>query len=306
MKKFYFTFLIIISLYNYSSSQQIANDNQYTINKFALSPAYAGYSQNFEAFTSYRKDWLGFEGSPQKVMLNANSLLAKNMGFGAALDMEKFSIFDNISFLLSYAYEVKITKTQLIRFGISAGLFNTNINLSQTGNPDLNDPVLEEYQMINKTTYDASFGILYNFKGLNIGVHVPRLLENKIKMEDNVVFQLKRHFIAHASYNYPVTKDVEIEPIAIVKKTLNSALYYQATILAKYKKAAWLGVIYRKPIIIGLNVGTQYKQYIINYSFEISGQGVGANTSGSHEISLGYSFGSKKREYSPQKPYYQW
>ena len=63
------SFALLVSFVN---AQQIPLDNQYHINPFSLSPAFAGHNNNFEMFLDYRNRWGGIEGAPKVSNLNMN------------------------------------------------------------------------------------------------------------------------------------------------------------------------------------------------------------------------------------------
>src|SRR3989337_4393251 len=104
------------------NAQQLPLGNQYLMNGFSLSPAYAEADDNMEALLSYRKDWTGVDGSPESKLINHNGSLPKlfssrpkvpkDMGVGATIISEEVGIFRNTSVSLSYAYKINISKVQ--------------------------------------------------------------------------------------------------------------------------------------------------------------------------------------------------
>ena len=84
IKKIKIAVLLIIAFsFSFSSlsAQQTALGNQYLINDFSLSPAFAGANDNVEALMSYRKDWTGITGSPESRLININGALPDLLGF---------------------------------------------------------------------------------------------------------------------------------------------------------------------------------------------------------------------------------
>jgi len=297
--------------FNYLESQQIALDNQFLINKFALSPAYAGYTQSTEAYATYRKDLVGIENAPMKVVFNVNSAPYRNMGVGLALNVQKYGMFNFMSFLGSYAYKVNLSKNQSVRFGISAGIYNTQFDFSQSNSDQQTDPLIVSYQIHQKTNFDMGLAMIYSYKKLNLGVNVQQLLANKIQSQNSnyVIYSYDRHLIIHGSYLFSVNKDVDIEPaLFAIKTTDKNPAFINLSALVKYKKTVWLGLMGCSQGIIGIDVGGNYKRCVFNYSFEFSGQGIMAYSKGTHEISIGYSFGDSKLKelHSTRKPYYRW
>jgi len=290
-----------------ASAQQLQLNNQYLVNKFSLSPAYTGASDN-ELFMSYRKNWAGISGAPEMANVSANGSINRNMGVGINAGSQQQGIFRNAFASLNYAYNIDITDMQSIRFGVSGGFINNYINLSGSKSQSVGDPVVAVNQNINKTTFDVNTAILYRFQNFNIGVVVPQILENKVSENSNTIYTAKRHFVAHISYNFNVNESWQIAPLAIARKTLESPLMYEAAALIKYQKQVWLGVTYRKANGMGISAGANAfkNKFIVNYSYEFSSQGLAGNSNGTHEITLGYVISKNKFQNDPKKPYIKW
>ena len=313
---FIFTGIMVPAVIN---AQQLPLGNQYLINGFSLSPAYAGADDNMEALLSYRKDWTGVDGSPESKLINLNGSLSKlfssrpkvpkDMGVGATIISEEVGIFRNTSVSLSYAYKINISKVQSVRLAISAGLMESDLNISSLGSQSISDPVIANGKDIRKTVFDAGFGALYRFKNLDVGIVVPRLLEPKVK-DNKAVYTLNRHYIFHASYTYHINKQFGLQPFAIVRTTSNSKLLFEAAAKLTYNDRLWMALGYRNSGAIGLSIGgALYKVVQMGYSYEFSGVGMLGKSSGTHEISLGFILGGSKPEApasTPKKPYYDW
>jgi type IX secretion system PorP/SprF family membrane protein len=301
-------------------AQQAPLGNQYLINDFSLSPAYAGAGSHIETLLSYRKDWVGVSGSPESRMININGALPKilnflpklpgNMGIGATLLSEQAGIFRNTSFSLSYAYEIKIAAVQSVRLGLSVGILENNMDLTDLITNSQTDPAILGTQDIRKAVFDASFGALYRFQNLDVGFALPQLMESSIKDDNSTsLYSLSRHYLIHASYLYAINKDFQLKPFLIARTTANSEFMYEVAALVKYQKQWMLGLTYRKSNL-GLSMGGEFYDIIImNYTYEFSGQGMLSKSSGTHEISLGFALGKKKDKApapSGKKPYYDW
>ncbi|MFH1320241.1 MAG: PorP/SprF family type IX secretion system membrane protein, partial [Bacteroidota bacterium] len=209
------------------------------------------------------------------------------------------------------AYHLKIAAVQSISFGLSAGVMDNHVNLSNIRSESPADPYIINNQDVRATTFDASFGILYRYQKLNFGIVVPRLLESKINdEEENLLYQLKMHYRVHLSYLFDIDKDWQVEPFVVINKSANGDLFYEVAPLVKYKQLVWLAPTYRKENSFAINIGgVPYNNFIVNYSYEFSGDGMLGSSSGTHEVSIGYLFGKGKTDVPPpdsKKPYYEW
>jgi len=300
-------------------AQQVHLHNQYFINKYALSPAYSGSHKSFETFMTYRKSWVGVEGAPQTQNININGAIAKNMGVGARVIGEQTGIFRSYTIALSYAYHLPISEDQSVHFGLDAGLFGSNVDVSGNKTESATDPIVMNSGQLNGTTFNANFGLVYKFQDLNIGFVLPQLVETKIDNKDandNVLYTLKRHYMAHASYSFNIKQIWTVEPIAVVRTTANSPFFFELSALVKYKQQVWGGLTYRKNTSIGLSIGgVVYSKVVANYTYELSGQGMLGNSGGTHEISIGFLIGTLKSlpktapsifDAEPEQPYMEW
>ena len=114
-------------------AQQLPLTDQYTVNKFVLSPAYAGTSEAFEIFGTYRNEWVGISGAPDTKIITADGLVCKNMGIGGSISSIEAGIFRNQSASFTYAYHAKLGATQTLSFGLSIGLLESHVDVTSAG-----------------------------------------------------------------------------------------------------------------------------------------------------------------------------
>lgn len=303
-----------------SFGQQIPLSEQFFINKYAFSPAMAGHSNNVEGFVSYRKGWTGVDGAPETKMFNMNGRIFDNMGIGGSLVSDQIGIFRTLSAQASYAYRLKLGGTQSLNFGLNAGVLESRIMLSEQTQENLNDPIAMSNMNVNQVVFDMSFGIHYQYDRLHVGVYIPRLIETavdeNIMNENTTLYTLKRHYQLYANYTKAISRDFHIEPSVIVRTDLNSPMFYQASVLAKYRKQVWLGLTYYKQTYFGVTVGGMpHSNLVVNYSYEFGGNGMLGQSSGTHEVSIGFLIGKKKNTLSSifnadmtsrKRPYFDW
>lgn len=302
--------MILLSGMGCLLAQQIQYNNQYLVNRFSLSPAYAGSSGYFEGFANYRKSWLGVTGSPEIRGLNLNTAIKGNMGIGGIIHSEQTGIFRNTTVSLSYAYHLKINDAQAVSFGLSAGALDNRIDLSGSKSLNSNDPLITSSQNVRTMVFNANFGALYKFRNLEVGVALPQLVPSKAKNEAGTLYTLKMHNLVHASYSYDINKDWEVQPVAVLRKTASTDLFYEVAALGRYKEMVFAALTYRKGSSMALSLGGElYDRLVGSYSYEFAGGGMMAQSSGSHEITLGYLIGKNKNAVAPsdsKKPYYDW
>ena len=303
-KNIFFLLTIVICFGpNQLEAQQISLSNQYVINRFALSPAYAGISENTGVFGSYRKDWVGFDGTPRTNFFSANGTISDNMGIGGSITSLQAGIFTNLSAMLYYAYHVQFSGNHNVSFGIGLGLLENHLDLSDYSNES--DPVINNLNR-NSTAFDASFGILYRNKNLHVGFSSPRLIGTR---KGN--YLLWPHRQTHIGYKYAFNNTWAIDPMLIVYLPGDAPVYYEMAIPVVYQNKIWLTLAFKKSSR-SIGIGAKLKDNLLmNYSFEYSDEeGYGRGSSGIHEISIGWKFNKKNNNDLPKpdnkKPYYEW
>ena len=118
MKRFLIAIaFFLIALVSYS--QQLPVSESYMINKYALSPAYAGNSENKTFFCNYRRDWSGLDASPRTLRLSYHDNANDHVGLGARIVIDKFGIFNNFYGMGTYSYKLSSRYYSII-FGLSA------------------------------------------------------------------------------------------------------------------------------------------------------------------------------------------
>lgn len=293
------------------SAQQLPLSNQYTLNKFFLSPAFAGAGEGFEVYGTYRNEWMNVPGAPETRMVSANGTICKNMGLGGSITSQQAGIFENLSASASYAYYVKLSGGHTLGFGLGAGLLESRLNLAGTG-ADANDPMVANNADVNVMVLDANFGFLYRFKGIQTGFAVPRMLTSKMKNDDGTkVFMLSPHYRAHVGYTYTINNDWAVDPATVVSIAENAPVFYEVAVPIIYKQKVWLTPIYKKTsMAIGIG-GIPYANFMANYSYAFSSAGIMGESGGTHEITIGWRMAaSKKKSDQPapdkKKPYIDW
>jgi type IX secretion system PorP/SprF family membrane protein len=59
-------------------AQQDPLYSQYVLNPLLINPAYSGMTKDLNASVTFRRQWVGFDGSPTTANANAHMALGKN------------------------------------------------------------------------------------------------------------------------------------------------------------------------------------------------------------------------------------
>jgi len=300
-------------------SQQIPFSNQYLVNKQFLSPSYTGITGNFEAFISYQKNTLHFPGGPEYKSIYASGPVYGNMSLGVSVSKSSVTIFNAFSSQIYYAYHLKVNDTQFIHFGLSFEYGENYLGTDNQSPPAQNDPYILE----NGYTINSGFGLTYTYKTFQIGVAIPRMLGSFIRSSDrnnqslsfSNKYSLDRLLRVHTSCLFEINQLFTLEPSVVIDKSDSDPLWYNISALLRIKEITWLEGHYNQGGIMGFSFGANpSKKLLINYTYEFAYSGLMSNSSGIHEISIGFLLGKiSEQKYQksafrslPKQPYYDW
>lgn len=283
-------FLFFIFLFKINLAQQLPYSNQYQINKFHLSPAFAGLHQNTELFMGFRQNWTRIQGAPECRMISINAPQTQNMGLGGTIINDKIGIFNHLHASLSYSYQVKIDRYMGLSFGLAAGLYNNRIDISGIKSATNADPQLVFMQDFHGTTFNVMPGVLFHYQTLYVGIAVPQAIGNKINYdpEKENYYTMSRHYLLHASYNYEINREFDVEPFVMLRTTERSPFAFEVAATGTYQDRVWLTVGYRKRNSILFSVGGAINDRLVaNYTYEL-GSELYQYSGGTHEIGIGF------------------
>lgn len=288
MKKF------IILAFICSSMTAIAQQEpQYTLNQFnsnlEINPAYAGANNNASLSLRYRKQWVGYNGSPSTLSFNAeSSVIKKRLALGLTIISDRIGITQSTSADLSIASHLRVGEKGTISIGIKLGVNLVKSDFSKLENVDLTDPL---YTTESRTLPYVGFGALYYTRKLYIGFAVPRVVTFESVAPQATI--TKPHFYLYGGYRITVNDDIELRPALLAKYVSAAPLEADIALDVWYRNLIGIGVSYRTSDAVNLMIKTQLGHFYIGYSYDMTVSGLRTFNSGSHEIYLGFQFGKK-------------
>jgi type IX secretion system PorP/SprF family membrane protein len=290
----YFFVLLTLFLAQLTKGQSSQLYNQFIINKYSISPAYAGYTSNNELFLTTGQEWSGIEGAPKESSISFNGPLMGKSSYGAFLTQNNQGIFNFLSTGLGYSYNISINEISHIYLGMSFQYCQNSLTINYNNPSIVSDPRIFQFQNFNQTFMNSSFGILFAKRNLNIGMVLPNL--NSFFSKNAEMTANGDIFRIHLSYLKSLNQNFQIETFSMVENYANQSSYvYDFAASLKFNQMFWFGANFRNPSIYGFQIGVNpVKNLLVNYSFETSYNGLIHSSSGSHEISLGILFGNNK------------
>jgi type IX secretion system PorP/SprF family membrane protein len=277
-------------------AQQIPLYSQYYLNPFVYNPARTGDRGNLHANLTYRTQWTDIKGAPETYAATLDGAIKdRKAGFGALFYADNISFFRRFGGYFSYAYHIKIKEEHILSLGLAAGVMQTTINQSEAYTDQPNDPVLAT---LNRGVgFDASSGINYRYKGLNIGFSIPQMFQTSLSYLNNkdipLNYRLSRHYLINTSYNIDIKEGMFfIEPMAYFR--ISSGKQFQVDVGAKfqYKNLAWIGLMYRSGYAFTPGVGFNiHDRLTLGYAYDFAINDLRTRAGATHEAFLGIKFG---------------
>ncbi len=294
MKKLFL--LITVSLCSLlANAQQDVLLSQYMFNPLVINPAYAGSKDYMMATLLYRKQWVGFDGSPETEAASIHGPLKnKNFGIGLSLLNDHIGVTTRTDVYVDLAYQMQLNSRLRLGLGIQGGFSNYKFTVPSKV-WDTTDPI---YTTVPQSNLLPNFGIgafLYAEK-FYVGLSVPHLLDYDSTKAINIAsadkFEATRHYYATAGVVFDGNPDVVVKPSILMKYVPNAPSEFDFNVNVMFVNTFWLGVSYRtNAAIVGLVEIQLSRKLRLGYAYDFTTTDIKTYSSGSHEIMLEYDFG---------------
>lgn len=303
MKYFLSILMICIGIQIMSAQETFPIYTDYlSDNVFLVHPAAAGIGNCGKIRFTYRQQWLGVEDAPSLQTLSFQTRVTDKMAVGAVAFNDENGYHAQQGFWATYAYHINFGHEDAMNqlsFGLSFMFSQNSINLNNFGVPD---PALS--QTLESTGYyNVDFGLGYHFldsfsyftiKNLLL---TPRDLVNNSFESDNL-----RRYLLTFGYYLGRSNKVQFEPSTMLQYVeytqeafidLNLKAYYNIGT----KSQVWAVLSYRQNFDYNIEsfkmitpiVGVNYKRFMFSYTYSSQIGDVVLESSGSHQVTLGYN-----------------
>ncbi|MEM7101609.1 MAG: PorP/SprF family type IX secretion system membrane protein [Bacteroidota bacterium] len=310
--KRYLLLLTIITFVGCGTSvfgQQAAQYSLYMFNKYNFNAAYGGLDNSLSATAVFRKQWLGFDGSP--ITQNINVHLPWYYASGAVgLNVENdiLGAERNTSVTLSYNFIGRVGENSNFSIGVAGGLIQKMLDGTRLRAPDgeyegnlidHNDDFIPETRQ-SAIAPALHVGAYYKSELFEVGFSVANLLEPSASYALGSVTKIdfSRTFYLSFGYNLLLGEKLVIHPSLFVKSDL---VQTQAdfSALVRYNGNIFGGVSFRgyskntvDALVFMAGMGITEK-ITLAYAYDMSLSGLSGFNSGSHEIMLNYNLKKK-------------
>lgn len=279
---------------NSAKAQQEALFTQYMQAPGIYNPAYAGSKDALSATLLSRIQWTGFDGAPRVNALNIHSPISdKNLGVGLTVITDKLGPVTQTGFFADVSYNLVLSNTSNLRFGIRAGGNLFNADLADVRTDDNTDPNFK--QNINGEFLPTfGFGAYFNSERFFAGVSSPNFLSNEVGVDGistGRAYQQNLHIYSMVGGIIDISPSVLFKPSVSARYVANAPLAIDVNTNFLLFDRVWVGAMYRVSSAVGgmlqFVVTDQFKA---GYSYDYSTGNFNQVNNGTHEIMLSYDF----------------
>lgn len=255
IKKQILLLLINITFVINHYGQQTPQWSSYYENGFIWNPALTARWNTWEASTTYRKEWTGFEGAPENLTFGFQYPVIRNftrMTFGAYIDVDRVGPYQASTAAFTYSYKIKPRffgkRDDVLSFGIKAGVakyfFDPSNLVAFDTEGDLS--LLPAQSNINP---EVGGGIFYNsvsdfysFKSHYYGgFSVSRPISTSYKTILDQSISNVPHVYVHGGYRYfPWRSNYFLEPSLFTSYAYTKAINVMANFRFEMVEKFWL------------------------------------------------------------------
>lgn len=274
---------------------------------YLYNPAFAGYDKHAVLYLTHREQWLGIEGAPSSTNLTFHTpgRPGSPISYGADISNDRIGIINNTNLRATFAYLVPfgVEKEHYLRFGIAAGVFNQNFDLTDI---DIEDDIVLQRVFNRSTSLDGRVGMQYHFNKLNLGFALPNIFGTSAIQPDGskpIQITALNRMIASANYSIPLSFDgsLSLEPTVTYHISGESGNQLTAFGVLKIQDVFWVGGGYQQQEGIGGIIGFKAKNLKIGYAYGFGGSALAGQSGGTHEAQIALQIG-RKQEPMKRKP----
>ena len=276
-------------------AQSLPTFRQFNLNPFLFNPAFNAIDNYTEVSLVHRQQWLKIDDAPVASGIAAQFALYSRISIGLSVVTQESVALRNTLAKTIFAYKIPIAKDQILSFGLTFGVGYNDLDLE--GVDYSNDPAILNASD-NKAYADASFGLMYSFKGLKFGFALPRLFGQPYispqKLANNDFSQLLNHLYS-LSYKFEISPDLfSIEPYFFYRLTRDNQNSWEAATFIYFKERIWTGASYHDTQGVAFFLGMAINKFRFGYSYELPPTDGGFTSTSSHELQLNLRIGEQK------------
>ena len=282
--------LLLMAIAGSSQNTLIPSVSNYHLTWTTINPAFSGFRDAISVSSLYRSKLYG-ELGPQDMQLNMHTPLGNSkVAVGGIVSYNTTPYQNMVSVMTTYAYRIYLGSGRL-SFGLSAGAYGVNSDMSGIPLRDLNDPAFptEVYQ---RWFHNFGTGVLYYTDEFFVGLSVPELLSIPRENESigTVNFEEYRVILTGA-YLFDISRAFRLKPSVMVDYNQAYTSFKASMNVGLMDSRVFIGGAYDYPnFAIALLNFQVNPQWLVGYAYTFNTGPVSKALGGSHEIVLRWEF----------------
>ncbi|MCY4780546.1 type IX secretion system membrane protein PorP/SprF [Sphingobacterium sp. UT-1RO-CII-1] len=308
------------------SAQQSIQFTQYIFNSISVNPAYTGYKEEWFAQTGLRSQWTGWEGAPKTGSVSIDGVLDENRRHGVGLQItgDKLGAQSATSIFANYALRLQLDDedTQRLSLGVAAGVTQYGLDGNKLQAVETGDISIPAGKISNWRP-DIRLGVYYYNPKWYAGLAVQDLFSNaskndEFRFNENSLESLYRNVSAYfiAGALFELEEGLNLRPSILVKDDFKGPTSLDINAMFIFNDKFWIGGGYRtrarlfkrdyfdnSPMklsatnaITGIAQFYATDRFRIGYSYDLMLNKMSGLQNGTHEITLGITFGQSLRQ----------
>jgi type IX secretion system PorP/SprF family membrane protein len=278
-------------------------------NGIYINPAYAGYKEQLNLHAFYRNQWTGIKGAPKTMSLAVDAIANDgNVGLAFQVSSDQIGAQKNLAAYADYAYRIRTNAdgTSRLVFGLGVGVLQLGIDGAL-----LNPNDFEQYQPVgiqNAIVPDARAGVFYSNDRFYAGLSIDNLVAHYIDIHRYAYIpQPKPHYYLTAGVLVPINEAVLLKPSFLLKDDRGGPTSLDINAFLILAEKFWIGGSYRTGVklynksylqkdltnsnsaVAAIQIFPTDK-FRIGYAYDFSIGPLQGYSSGTHEISIGFTF----------------
>lgn len=313
-------------------AQQNIQFTQYIFNSLSVNPAYAGYKEQWYGQLGLRSQWVGLDGAPQTALLSIDGVtnqVDKRHGVGLQLTADKLGPQSATSAYLNYAFRIRLDDldTKRLSFGLGAGMTQYSLDGTMLDPVTTGDPNIP-LNRISDFVPDIRFGIHYSTPSWYAGVSIMDLLSgdqsnNIFRWGSTTTDNLRRrpHVYVMAGALWNLEGGLRFRPSLLWKEDFRGPSSLDLNAMFILGDRFWAGAGWRTGVTAWTKDYQTYtgnslskrnsfsgivqfyatERFRVGYSYDYIVSRLSSVQNGTHEITLGVTFGQEaSRVLSPR------
>ena len=307
---------LLICVASWAEAQQNAQISQYMFNGVYINPAYAGYKEELNAHSFFRRQWTGIKGAPQTAAMAIDAIANDgNVGLAFQVSADKMGALGSFSAYGSYAYRLRVGSDEASRlaFGVGFGVIQNRLDGTLFDAIDQQDGKI--LNVVEKSLApDARVGMFFSnekwYAGFSVDNLIAHYLIKKEKLSPYFAIPRPNYYLTGGAM-LPINEFIQVKPSFLLRDDRSGPTSLDLNAFVLINDRIWLGGGYRTAVklyeksylpsdaaksnsVIGMTEFFILPQLRLGYAYDFALGGLSGTSGGSHEVSIGFYFQKNK------------